>query len=893
MKAARMLAWSWLRVQPRRAILTVSTMAIAISLVVFTYAAAGAAAQASQSLAKKLLGPYDIVIRPRIALQPQLSDDFYQQLAQDPRTAAIQATAVVWADIEDTQNTTYYESWRTAMLGSDRSDPVGPLRAGRWYALDASRDSIEGVIDGGLASTWEVDVGDELPLHGPGGSFTLRVVGIGEAEVSSSRVAGVWLSHACAARIAGGPPSGLRWYIDVQDSVDIADTAAAWQELASQARPPAVVESISSVSDELGSAGLAKRLKRFGIAGAALAVAIAVFMVHSAVASGAARRRRELALLRSIGASRGHIAGAVLAESLLIAALAAPAGILLAWLWLIILGLANTDYFGGLPGLSLESIIVGIAVAGLTSLIAAIGPARRAAADDPSAALSAAEDPPQRHLPALRSVAAVLLFVVAALLTPLGSGLDAANLAALLAVQIVLLALAGWWGTALAVVAAESLLRRPVAAVMRVPEPLLRQQGSARPERSLGIVRTLALCLGLSVLMNVWGRSMVAPFLPSSDLPAGVASLMPAGIPMDAADELNNLQGVKPKGILPVAVEQTYLAPPLMARLGGSIDEATVLILGLDPTTLVGDDPLLPLVFSEGDAAAASQALAQPGTVLVPADLQQRLGLEIGDPLRLMALGNAQAEEQLTVAGSASLPGWHWVTKFANMRQLGHKPLAPIMVSLDTARSMGIQRLRHVFLDLEDDADRQQLRRQLTTLAENHLGAYQQGHFGPATTEAVTVKLTDTRHVAQLMQTRSDGVIWVLGAMPLAALLIAMLGIAAAVGSNVQGRSREFGILRSVGLEGRACGRLVLAELVLLALASAILCIGIAIISAHAAIGVGLAAWGAGGDRPPLVIPILDLVLASLITALAAAAAAWGSAHSLARRSASDLLNTP
>ena len=69
--------------------------------------------------------------------------------------------------------------------------------------------------------------------------------------------------------------------------------------------------------------------------------------------------------------------------------------------------------------------------------------------------------------------------------------------------------------------------------------------------------------------MNVWGRSMVTPFLPSPDLPAGVASVMPAGIPYEAQNELDRISGVAASVYCRWPL--TDAAPRLIAQLGGKI----------------------------------------------------------------------------------------------------------------------------------------------------------------------------------------------------------------------------------------------------------------------------------------------------------------------------------
>ena len=68
---------------------------------------------------------------------------------------------------------------------------------------------------------------------------------------------------------------------------------------------------IESLVGELSNAGVGKRLKRFGWAAAFIALFAAGFMIHAAIAGATAQRRKDLATLRCIGASRGQIMAAV------------------------------------------------------------------------------------------------------------------------------------------------------------------------------------------------------------------------------------------------------------------------------------------------------------------------------------------------------------------------------------------------------------------------------------------------------------------------------------------------------------------------------------------------------------------------------------------------------
>jgi hypothetical protein len=403
---------------------------------------------------------------------------------------------------------------------------------------------------------------------------------------------------------------------------------------------------------------------------------------------------------------------------------------------------------------------------------------------------------------------------------------------------------------------------------------------------------TIAVCLGFSVVMNVWGRSMVTPFLPSPALPDQVISLMPGGVPPAAAGEVARMPGIDPARVLPLVVEQTAIAPELMAKTSGGIDEIYVQIIGVDPQALApGERPLLPVDHEHGDPVAALAALSTPGTCLVPSSFARRFDLAIGDRFRLLACGGGNQPVELTVAGIASLPGWQWITKMGRMRTLDGKPTAVVLMHPDTAARLGVTAVRHWLADTTPEFDHQHLRAALQVLADRHADAFESAHFGPGIHSKPSVKLIGTGEVARRMRARSDEVIWLLGALPLAGLVVAVLGVANAVATGIRARMWEFGVLRAIGLEPRTAQGLILGETLVVTSAAGVLCLGFGILAAWAAIDLSVRLMNTGTGAPAVVVPWVDLLVAWAITTAMCILAAWLPARHLARQSPLALLH--
>ncbi|MFW5846094.1 MAG: FtsX-like permease family protein, partial [Planctomycetota bacterium] len=635
---------------------------------------------------------------------------------------------------------------------------------------------------------------------------------------------------------------------------------------------------LQAIAADLGTDDALGRVRSMGAAGAAIAFLAAAFIVATAMAAGVGERARQLALLRCVGMTRAQVAGAVLAEAAVLGLAGGIGGLLLGRLWLGLLGLFDPVFHPtsalGDPLADLLALLAAIGV----GLLAALAPARAATRVRPLDVIGGAASP--ARAPVLRGILGALLVTGAwavAFLLPLPPLADL--------VALPLLAIGCWALAPALVLLCGRVLATPVARVCGVLPALLRQQLGQRLRLAGGTALTLAVCLGLAMTLQIWGRSMVTPFLPSPQLPQLIIGLFPAGLPPEAVGELTGVTGIDHERALALQADQFLLAPALHGRVDAG--EATVMVLGLDPAAaLTGPDPLLSLDYAAGlDAAAAAAALADGGA-LVPPDLSQRLGIGIGEELPLLTRDGVVS---VTIRGHAALQGWHWVTKLGRMRSLPGRPLAPIIVPPETAARLGIDRVRHLWADAAPGADRQQIRAQLQPIVARHAGAYQQPNYGPAVSGDAVVKLVDTRDVARRMQERSDAVIWVLGAIPLAALLVAGLGVAQAMAAGIRSRSWEFGIMRSVGLDGAACGRLVLAEAVLLALAAALLAALFGIAAAQLAIAPSLQAFQAGAAAS-LIVPWIELLADLCIGVAAALLAAWIPARRLARREPLQLL---
>lgn len=883
-----MIARTWSAHFPSRRLVT-TAVALAIALVVFATGSYHAIGTRSTVLARDLLGPWDLVVRPSIAMRPRVSSELEATLRRDPLVERIVRTQVVAVDVEDVADTDYYDSWPASAIALSDAAPLCQLQNGRLPADVHEADVVEGALSGGYASRWRVAIGDRLPMHTPGGTVSLHVVGITAERIAHTDASGIFVTPAALLRLAGARTPTDRLYIGLARNAQAAEVLAGWQGSLAASDPPAEGRDLTGFAQEIGMDGAFRRLRLFGAGGAALVLIAALFIVATALGAAADARTRDLALLRIVGATRGQIAGFVIGEALLLAGRAAVFGVPLGLLLLAGLGVVQRPMFGGPVPPHVPSLLLALAIVGLGVLVAAVRPAWRAARTVPLAALRVGAPASAAGLPWLRAGSALLAAAIA--VVAMQPGLQAALGPFVAAgISIVAVAAAGLLAMPALVIVVAKLLGPQLARCAGLPGDLLRQQQENSLRRSSGIAIALGVCLGTSVLLNAWGRSMVTPFLPSPQLSDQVISLLPSGVPPANADDVRQVHGIVADRVVPLRVEQTFLGRDLIALTGGDPDAFTVQILGFQPPVLLagGHAPLLP-VESDATPAALADQLAQPMTCLIPPSLAQRFQLTAGATLPVLHASGAH-EVTLRVGGIAALPGWQWVSKMGRMRTLSDKPMAAIMVSDATAEALGIDRVRHWLADTAPDADLQGIRRELQAIAEAHAEAAPAMIAGPVSISRPSVKMIATGEIARRMRERSDGVIWVLGALPLATLLIAMLGVAAAVAGGIRARRAEWAMLRAIGLTAGHLRRLILIEVVVVVIAAGIASVVLGLIAAAAALDASIQAFGTGTGVPALVIPWIDIVIAMIITTVAALAAAWFPARRLARTAPVALL---
>jgi putative ABC transport system permease protein len=699
----------------------------------------------------------------------------------------------------------------------------------------AAPDELAVLITERLARDERLEVGSELSLLGSGEPVRVRVVGIlaGDGPVAGAAGRSVILPILTAGRLLApvDPPSPetpdkpllrgvTRVDVVLAAGADLGMVVTALES--SLTAEPYVLSQPSDVAASLRASTADIRATMALLA--AVTLFAAAFLILNTLAMTVVERVRELGLLRSAGASRGQVVRIVVAQALALGVSGSVAGlglgILLAYgaaAWLRFSGAVQLDSPVVTPFVVAAGLGMGIAI----TVIAALEPARRAAAVSPVTALRARGDPAagtRARIGWLVSVVAVMA-LVAAVLVPAGTGLQALQpflvygilLLAVLLTPILLAPLARVAGV-------------PFGTVLRLEERLARAAIVRDPSRTAltvgALVVGLAMVVALGSMAGNARRSATAwlgDVVPGDEL---LTAIVP--IPIDGGIELDieAIDGV---------VHASPMAMFDLAHRGSRLE--AVAVRGSD---LASDGRL---DFIAGDRTTALDALDAGGAVILPASRAERLGVGLGDELAVLA-GSGLVELRVVGIIERSMPG-----------ATGESVLVGWSDALDRLGVTGAGVLAVRYASDATPAAAEQVHRMAVELA-----------LTPAPISGVE----------GAVGAALDRVFGLLDLLALAAVVVAGLGIVNTLSMDVWERVRELGMLRAAGMSRRQVWRSVMVEAGILGL------IGSAVgAAAGLALGVILVVVSGGRVDAGIVLPWQSVALALVLgVALAMLAAA-------------------
>ena len=486
-----------------------------------------------------------------------------------------------------------------------------------------------------------------------------------------------------------------------------------------------------------------------------LALIGSVSLVYAVFGAAAQARRRQIGLLRAVGAKRAQVLALLVSEATFLGLVGSTVGLAVgasfAWVGArLVLQGAGVPAFPPLPP---GTLLVAIAVGVLGSLAGAIGPALRAARQSP--------------LDALRPVAPHF--------RPAGTvGKPARAMGRRGVPNLLGRFLPVQWGKT----RTSSGLRR-FGAEARLVAANLRREWT----RAALIAGALALVLGMALgnvgVLSLLGEELAATFarLTGSDYLV-LPGLTTISLRELAGQDTSDVPPLDPA--LLAALER--LQDTVWLMRGTTADVEALQVFPGQPTLLLdleGYAHMGGFRFQAGNWPAALEAFRQGPAVLLAPVVARRLHVGLGDPVRL---DTPQGPVDFRVAG------------------IGDSEFTTCILDLaDGAAYLGANEVNAVAIKLRPGADAEFVRRALLDTVQTHGGT-------------LLSLVQATAQLRAMFDQARAGIGLLIGVTG----LVALLGVVNAMLASVGERRREIGLLRAVGATRRQVSRLILAEAALL-----------------------------------------------------------------------------
>ncbi|HEX2046826.1 MAG TPA: FtsX-like permease family protein [Acidimicrobiales bacterium] len=568
---------------------------------------------------------------------------------------------------------------------------------------------------------------------------------------------------------------------------------------------------------------------------AGVALLVGVFIIGNTFSILVTQRSKELALLRSLGASRTQVTGSVLCEAVAVGLVGSVTGVLLGFAaargLLALFARMGFELPRAAPVFLPRTAVVGILAGVVVTVLAAVPPARRATRVSPVGALRHAAGA-RRTTGTTRLIVGVVASVagLATLLTGVLSGGQRPLVAVGIGAVAILLGLA----------ALIPLVAAPVSLVFGAPlvrafgEPAFigRENAMRTPRRTASTAAALMIGIGLVGVVAILAASVKAS----------------AGRTVDdslRADFVLTPQGMAgAAGGLPPVVAERLRDSPLIETVselrGGQwgLDGRTQTLLAVDARTVTDMHEV------DEESEASVRRLDDAG-VLVRDTVAERYGWEVGDtvPMTFARTGTREMRLQGTFSSTA--------------------------VRTDYVITLGAYRANYAQqLSLEVDV----------ALAPGVPAAEGRAEIERLLADYPVARVMDHEEVLAAQDEQVDRLLVPVSALLALSVVIALLGIANTLALSIHERIRELGLLRALGMARRQLRLMVRSEAVIIAALGAVLGVVVALF-----FGWALVASMRGLGVTELVFPGAQL------TALAALATLAGMLASVvpARRAAS------
>ncbi len=784
------LSFKSLRAHLRRFILTGLSIALGVGFVAGSYVFTDSISSTFDGLFDGIYANTDLTITSDLETGSfSFDEQVLEQVRQDQAVAeagGYVSQAVTVLDKQGKVITTsgapiFGDSWS----GESDLNPQS-LASGRHPQADN-----EVLIDSSSAEKYEFAPGDTIQIQGKGKVQDFTLVGTTKFGEQGGMLGSVNISFTLkqAQKMLGLEGRLDQIAIKLNDGEDVeANKTRFIEKFAGQGLQVRTADEEQQLATEEITSSL-NFVNIFFLAFSGISIFVGTFIIQNTFRIIISQQSRELALLRSIGATKRQIISSVLLEALMVGVIASLLGILfgvcVAWLIQIFMGAIGIDIPSETLSIKPRTVVVSLIVGMTVTAVSALLPALKAARVSPLEAMRDNPDSKPRKPLFKRTAFGVLLGTTGLILLFLGLKEGSS--------EPLYFTAAGCGAVFIGMSVLAPLLARPFASLMAlIIRPIYRSTGKLAignvkrsPRRIATTASSLMIGVALVTFIGVLGSSVKSTIdtvigdsfpadvsiVPSVLLQGGPSAGIGSGVSQDLVDELRESGDYSL--VTPLRYGYSSDADP-NDPVGANVSD---LIIGIEPDKFNQGMKLKPQ--DENYAG-----LENPDTIYINAGRLEAAGLSVGDTLEIDFAKTGPTKLKIVGSFEDAFDSDY----FLSLETFDTHILSP-------ANGM-------VVVNYQDGESVEEARAKLDKRLEEYPNLVAQS--------AAELIETASSQIDQML-----GLIW--GLLGLA-IVISVLGITNTLSLSVSERQHELGMLRAIGMTRKQTKRMINAESIVIAL---------------------------------------------------------------------------
>ncbi|HQY88095.1 MAG TPA: FtsX-like permease family protein, partial [Tepidisphaeraceae bacterium] len=574
--------------------LCVLAMSLAVSLVVSITSGYASMERGLRAFVEQFVGSTDFEIQRRGDRMPSIDPSVADEVKTDPRVSSVHSRIEARITPLDEKG----EPIQPAVLNlfgiQPDVDPIvhtSTMKFGRWIRAGETNAI---VLDENAAASFPIEVGKKIRLPQGENFIELRVVGITKQIgflKAFYRTGYVSIDVAQKLVLPNEPPKVTKVRGEFVANVDGDAFVKDWEAKLTKADDTLSLKLIRDQRKDLDRN--LKGMRLVSLLGGTVSMLAAAFIVFGTLSMGVTERRRQLAMLRAVGATKLLVGGTVVVEALLISFIGLFVGIALGILFVQSLDWIFGDLFGAGVAIDFIGLAFAFVATTLSSLGASILPAWHASRAKPLEAMQSVASANVSRVPwkaigiglVLASLDSIVVLGPWDRIEATASFHREIRLYGHFAIGIGGMMLGCFLFAPLLVLFVERVIGPLAARIFGVRFELLRQQLSGSIWRSAGTGAALMVGLAVLIVMNVQSRSALSGWELPTKFP-DIFILADGGFGRfddESIARIEQTKGIRADRVMPIYVTSPRLGDNPLAIAGAlKLPEAT-LFIGVDP----------------------------------------------------------------------------------------------------------------------------------------------------------------------------------------------------------------------------------------------------------------------------------------------------------------------